>query len=346
MSGHATGGDRITLRGLTAHGHHGVLGSERAAGQTFGADLTLLLDLAAAGTSDDLAATVDYSLVAEEAVAELAGRACDLIETVAERIAARALAHAGVRGVEVTVHKPEAPIEVPFDSVSVTVVREAVVPIAEETALRAGVPGPDVSVTGGPGAGDPGPEASGGVTSRGAGRASREVVLALGGNLGDASHTMARALAALDATPGIGVAKVSPLLRGPALTVPGAGAQPDYHNAVAVVTTDLSLHELLGVTQAIEHTLGRVRTERWGARTIDIDVVAAGEETIEDDRLRVPHPRAHERAFVLLPWLSLRPDAELPGHGPVAGLVAATSETTGITWCRAPRWWPGERAGA
>lgn len=115
--------DRVVLRGLRARGHHGVLPQERAQGQTFVVDLVLGLDTRPAATGDDLARTVHYGIVAEEVVAIVEGDPVDLIETLAERIAQSCLGHGPVQEVEVTVHKPEAPITVPFDDVAVTIIR-------------------------------------------------------------------------------------------------------------------------------------------------------------------------------------------------------------------------------
>ena len=115
--------DRIRLSGLRARGHHGVLPEERAAGQDFLVDVTLELPLGAAASGDDLARTVHYGDLAEEVVAAVERDPVDLIETVAERVAGVVLAHPAVDRVEVTVHKPDAPIAVPFADVSVTIVR-------------------------------------------------------------------------------------------------------------------------------------------------------------------------------------------------------------------------------
>lgn len=115
--------DRITITGVRAKGFHGVFEQERRNGQEFIADAVLNLSMRAASASDDLAATVDYGVAAQVMHAVLIGEAADLIETVAERIANSLLALDGVESVEVTVHKPSAPIPVPFDDVSVTVIR-------------------------------------------------------------------------------------------------------------------------------------------------------------------------------------------------------------------------------
>lgn len=115
--------DRITLTGLRADGHHGVLDYERANGQLFLIDLTLHLSLREAGASDDLTQTVHYGELADAVVAAAERDPVDLIETLAERVAGVVLAHQLVETVEVTIHKPNAPITVPFADVSVTIVR-------------------------------------------------------------------------------------------------------------------------------------------------------------------------------------------------------------------------------
>lgn len=115
--------DRITLTGLRVHANHGVFEFEREQGQTFVIDVTAWLDLSPAANSDDLSRTVHYGELAEEVVAAVASNPVDLIETVAERVAAVVLAHEPVSRVEVTVHKPEAPISVEFADVAVTIER-------------------------------------------------------------------------------------------------------------------------------------------------------------------------------------------------------------------------------
>ncbi|MCI0689575.1 MAG: dihydroneopterin aldolase [Sporichthyaceae bacterium] len=116
-------GDRIALHGLSGRGRHGVYDHERVDGQEFIVDLVLSLDTRAAAASDDLSATVDYGALAAGVVAVIEGEPVNLIETLAQRIAERCLAEPAVDTVEVTVHKPQAPIAVPFDDVSVTITR-------------------------------------------------------------------------------------------------------------------------------------------------------------------------------------------------------------------------------
>ncbi|WP_235928828.1 dihydroneopterin aldolase [Marisediminicola senii] len=116
--------DSITLTGLRARGNHGVFAHEREDGQEFVVDVTVAVDLAGAAASDDLSRTIHYGVLAEEVVAAVERHPVDLIETVAERIAAVVLAHPAAHSVRVTVHKPQAPITVPFTDVAVTIVRD------------------------------------------------------------------------------------------------------------------------------------------------------------------------------------------------------------------------------
>ena len=115
--------DRITVRGIRATGFHGVYAEERRTGQPFVVDVVLRLDLAPAAASDDVATTVHYGELAEQVVAAIEGDPVDLIETLAQRVADLALSYPVVDEVEVTVHKPEAPVGVPFSDIAVTLVR-------------------------------------------------------------------------------------------------------------------------------------------------------------------------------------------------------------------------------
>jgi dihydroneopterin aldolase len=115
--------DRVTLRGLSVRGHHGVFQHEREDGQTFVVDLVLGLDTAPAAAGDDLELTVHYGVLAEQVAAVVSGEPVNLIETLAQRIADTCLGHQAVEEVEVTVHKPDAPITVPFEDVTVTISR-------------------------------------------------------------------------------------------------------------------------------------------------------------------------------------------------------------------------------
>lgn len=149
-------------------------------------------------------------------------------------------------------------------------------------------------------------------------------VVALGANLGDREGTLLAAARDLAAAEGVELVAVSPLLDTVAVRVEGEDPDaPRYLNGVALVDTDLAPEALLDVLLGIEREHGRVRAERWGDRTLDLDIVDYGGERLASDRLELPHPRAAERAFVLEPWLAVDPDAVLVGHGRVADLVAA-----------------------
>jgi 2-amino-4-hydroxy-6-hydroxymethyldihydropteridine diphosphokinase len=145
------------------------------------------------------------------------------------------------------------------------------------------------------------------------------VVLALGSNLGDRQDILQGAVDAIAGLPGMRVTAVSPVYE----TAPvGGPAQPDYLNAVVLADATAPARELLDRLHEIEAAFDRVRLVRWGPRTLDIDVIMFGGERSDDPELTLPHPRAHERAFVLAPWHDVDPDAALPGHGPVAELLA------------------------
>jgi dihydroneopterin aldolase len=116
--------DRITITGITGHGFHGVLDFEKAEGQVFVVDIALDTDTRAAAVADDLALTIDYGMVAELVHARIVGEGYDLVETLAERIASDILGACTASAVEVTVHKPSAPITVPFVDVSIAIRRE------------------------------------------------------------------------------------------------------------------------------------------------------------------------------------------------------------------------------
>ncbi|MFE2426718.1 2-amino-4-hydroxy-6-hydroxymethyldihydropteridine diphosphokinase [Streptomyces sp. NPDC059373] len=146
-------------------------------------------------------------------------------------------------------------------------------------------------------------------------------VLSLGSNLGNRAETLQGAIDALEDTPGVRVKKISPVYETEPWGVE-PGSQPNYFNAVVVVKTTLPPSSLLERGRAIEDAYARTRTERWGARTIDVDIVAYQDVVSDDPELTLPHPRAHQRAFVLAPWHDVDPAAELPGLGAVGQLLA------------------------
>jgi 2-amino-4-hydroxy-6-hydroxymethyldihydropteridine diphosphokinase len=151
-------------------------------------------------------------------------------------------------------------------------------------------------------------------------------ILSLGSNLGDRAATLRAAIDDISAVDGISVLAVSSLIETPALKPEGVDeSAPAYLNAAASISTTLEPAELLARLNAIEARHGRVRVERWGDRTLDIDIVTIDGLSIATDDLTVPHPRAHERSFVLAPWLELDADAVLPGRGRVDALLAGLS---------------------
>jgi len=155
------------------------------------------------------------------------------------------------------------------------------------------------------------------------GREPIVAVVALGANLGDTRATITEAAERIARLPLVSDVRLSPLHETVAVRLDGPDPDaPRYVNAVALVTTRLAPEILLGMLHAIEDENGRVRRERWGDRTLDLDLIAYGDAVSDDPRLLLPHPRAAERLFVLEPWLDLDPAAVLVGRGAVAALVA------------------------
>ncbi|MCX3291265.1 2-amino-4-hydroxy-6-hydroxymethyldihydropteridine diphosphokinase [Streptomyces sp. NEAU-H22] len=145
-------------------------------------------------------------------------------------------------------------------------------------------------------------------------------VVALGSNLGNRLETLQGAVDALGDTPGLRIKGVSPVYETEPWGV-DPGSQPAYFNAVVVLKTTLPPSSLLERAHAVEEAFHRVRDEHWGPRTLDVDIVSYADVVSDDPQLTLPHPRAHERAFVLAPWHDLDPEAQLPGRGSVAGLL-------------------------
>ncbi len=345
--------DSITITGITAQGTHGVLDFEKKRPQTFVVDVRLFLDLSAAGRDDDLAETVDYGQIARRIASVIEGPHCDLIEALADRIAAAVLRSDPVRQVTVTVHKPHAPVTVPFSDVAVRITRSRVPADpadrddpagsddfpAEDASQIAGRPdGPDQAggaSTGSPAQGIAGVSGTAAARAAGAqaGRAPRKIhraVLSLGGNLGDVAETMRQAIVSLDGIAGNQIMGISPLYR----TTPwGMGpGTPDFLNCVVELETLLDAHRLLGTIHLIEAAHGRTRKVHWGSRPLDIDIIDFDGAVSADPQLTLPHPRAWQRAFVLAPLADLEPDFVLPGPhgGRVADLLAACPDRDGV----------------
>lgn len=151
---------------------------------------------------------------------------------------------------------------------------------------------------------------------------AEQAVLALGGNLGDRKKTIKSAIKQIKALEGVVLLKKSPLFESFAATTEGIDEKaPRYLNGVIQIETTLKPGVLLTRLREIETSHGRVRLERWGSRTLDIDIITYGNEIKSGKRLTLPHPRAYQRAFVMVPWAAMDPTAKLMGHGSVAALA-------------------------
>ena len=144
-----------------------------------------------------------------------------------------------------------------------------------------------------------------------------KVVLSFGSNLGDSAAILQEAVEFLSDTPDLMIVDVSPVYQ----TSPVGGIeQEDFLNLIVIAESTLEPLTILDRAQAIEDNFGRTREVRNGPRTLDIDVIMVGKR-ISEDNIELPHPRAHERAFVLVPWLDVDPNGEIAGHGPIAELI-------------------------
>ena len=152
------------------------------------------------------------------------------------------------------------------------------------------------------------------------------VTLAFGSNLGEREQTINSAISQLANHKKLKLVAASKLYESVAVTPEGEDPnQPQYLNAVAIFETSLGPKKLHKICQSVENSHGRVRLARWAPRTLDIDIVSYGSEFIDTKKLIVPHPRAHERNFVLAPWLEIDPTAIIPGRGPIAKLLEGLS---------------------
>ncbi|WP_073996734.1 2-amino-4-hydroxy-6-hydroxymethyldihydropteridine diphosphokinase [Arcanobacterium urinimassiliense] len=270
--------DWITLKGVALAARHGVFAFEKARAQEFLVDISYQVITAGAIAADEIKQSISYADVAECARKIMGGESVNLIETLAHRIALEVL-NLGARQVKVTVHKPQAPLEIEFQDVYVEVERQAEI-------LR---PAP------------------------------RRYVIALGANLGDPARTLQQAMCELEKIADI--KKCSSFYRTAPLLAPGQTPQPPYINAVLEAEFLTSPLEVLHKLQELEACFGRTRTERWGARLLDLDIITAGDITSNDPELQLPHPRAAQRRFVLEPWAEISPHAQLGGV-PIVDLLA------------------------
>ena len=344
------GYDVIRLNGLQLSAVIGVLDHEQVTEQPLSIDAELRLDLSRAGRSDALADTVSYAAVADLIERIVSAERFALIEALAEALTTAILrSDPRIEAAAVTVHKPRAPLTQTFDDVSVTIHRTRA-EIPESPALNRPWPrvsgvyeGELVEDTAGFASADSarGPEESYTVTTP-AGRLDHydrtslaelgheaavtdhfrdpdlpaafpvRSVLALGSNLGDSSATLASTVQALEEAEDVVVINVSPLAR--TKPVGGPEDQRDFLNQVVEIETRLSPHQLLDLAHRIEDQHNRIREERHGPRTLDVDIVTFASAAIDSPRLQVPHPSASERAFVLLPWSWMDPVALLEGR--------------------------------
>lgn len=149
-----------------------------------------------------------------------------------------------------------------------------------------------------------------------------EAVLSLGGNLGNREKTISEAISEISELKNVELISQSALYETVALTLAGEDENaPKFLNCAVKIRTKLEPKKLLKKLFEIENKHGRVRLERWGPRTLDIDIIAFGSEILQTKSLQIPHPRAHQRGFVLIPWAEIDSEAVLPGHGSVAKLA-------------------------
>ncbi|TCJ00753.1 2-amino-4-hydroxy-6-hydroxymethyldihydropteridine diphosphokinase [Aeromicrobium sp. IC_218] len=164
-------------------------------------------------------------------------------------------------------------------------------------------------------------------TMTGGMRPIRQAVLAIGSNLGDRLGRLQGAVSALEDTPEVTLVAVSSVYETEPVGAPDGS--PSFLNAVVLIDTTLTVHTLLDRALAIEDAFGRERAETNGPRTLDVDLIVVGDRVADDEQLTLPHPRAHERAFVLAPWLEIDPEGEIPGKGFVADLIGDV-DTAGV----------------
>ena len=302
--------DQIVIEGIRVTGFHGVMPTERASGQLFIADVVAHVSTRAAASTDTLSRTVNYSDVADAVAEVLGGDPSDLIETVAEHCARAVLEFDGVECVDIAVHKPQAPLLVEFSDVAVRIRRD----------LRSGTLWADKRIGSSAGMSDDPLDSPGFSRDEFDERPVQPVKawIALGGNLGAVDSTLRASVRELDRITGIHVLDTSSLVKSAPV---GGPPQPDYLNAVVHIETALAPRELLAACQGIEVVYGRERAEVNGPRTLDIDIVSYADVTGDTRDLVLPHPRAHERAFVLVPMADIDPDAVIPGQGKVSKLL-------------------------
>jgi 2-amino-4-hydroxy-6-hydroxymethyldihydropteridine diphosphokinase len=164
-------------------------------------------------------------------------------------------------------------------------------------------------------------------TMTGGMRPIRQAILALGSNLGDRIGKLQGGVSALEDTPEVTVVSISSVYETEPVGAPEGTSK--FLNAAVMIDTTLTVHTLLDRALAIEDAFGRERSEPGAPRTLDVDLIVVGDRIADDEQLVLPHPRAHERGFVLVPWLEIDPEGEIPGKGFVADLIADV-DTSGV----------------
>lgn len=253
----------INIKGLSVTARHGVLPEEKVNAQPFVFDISICCDTSAAALSDDVHDTVNYAEVCQLVTTFCENNSFNLIEKLAYGAAQKIAENFPlVKAVEVTVHKPQAPVGLPFEDISVSA------------------------------------------------RVERNVViLSLGSSEGDRKAMLDGAIKALNAQDGIKLLKISRYIE----TEPyGGAAKNTFLNCALTAECLLSPRELLEIIHKIESGFGRVRKERWGDRTLDIDIVFFGDKIIAEEGLSVPHPDYQSRPFVINPVKEIAPGFVCP----------------------------------
>lgn len=249
--------DKIRISRLEVYAYHGVLEHEKKQGQTFYISADLFVDLKPAAGTDDLEKTINYAEICQEITRLMTEKTYDLIETCGDVILRHIMGqYPQIKEMEVTIFKPQAPIGLPLDCVSVQLSRRR-----------------------------------------------NTVYFGLGANMEAPKLQLDTAIEKLK-NENLNIVAVSPYHQTkPISHIP----QDDYVNCVVKGETIFTAEELLCHTQNIENQMGRVRKERFGERVIDIDILLYGQEVIHTEHLIVPHPRMHERLFVLVPFCEIDP---------------------------------------
>lgn len=265
--------DCLEVVGLEVWAYHGVFDYERRDGQLFLIDVAWWQDLSVAAKTDSLVQTIDYGELSQFVLELVRSQPVALIETLVYRIQEQLLTHFSMDYIRVCVHKPDAPISVGFSDVAVT----------SSIMARSDLPSCI---------------------------AAREVVISLGSNIEPRLDYLQFAVTALCTTPGINQLRVSPVYETLAQC---EVIQADYLNAIVLASSVLPADQLLERTQYIESLAHRSREIYHGPRTLDIDLIRVGDEVWDTADLVLPHRLAAQRGFVLIPWLSLDPQASLSG---------------------------------